>query len=463
MADKGTLKMRTLVEILFIAFFIYTIIYFCQLFWGFSLSIYRLAASEKKKQYVERLFPDHVMDEVPVSVIIPAYNESACICDTIDSMLEEDYPNLEILVINDGSVDDTEELLTERYEMEREEMPCSQDIAVKPIRKCYSGHFAGKTLRFICKDNGGKSDALNCGLNFCRSLLCIIVDADTRVQRGSIRMMASRFMTDDRVIVCAGAVNGNNNDYQQLSVFHKMLVAFQRLEYYRTFYLQRILFDDFNANIVMSGAFAMFRTDLIKRIGGYKVDTIGEDMELAMRLHAFCASQKIDYHIAYVPEAKCITQFPFTYKDFYHQRIRWYIGMIQSMTSHRYMLGKPFYGWAGIVSGTYTFLYEFLSPFIEIMGLLTLLAASSLDILHLRFTLLAMAAYSFFMILIQTIHTKAIDIYKVERVSFKQQLLLLLVSVLEIIFFHPFNTVIKLIAFFKREHNRQRWDHIERV
>lgn len=455
--------MRTLVEILFILFFIYTLVYFFQLFFGLCVSIYRFSKSPKKKLYVKRLFPNHILHATPVSVIVPAYNEAACICNTIDSLLNEDYPNLEILIVNDGSADHTEELLVNHYKMERKEFSYTSELATKPVRRYYSKQFADKTLRFICKDNGGKSDALNCGLNFCSNALCIIIDADTRIQKGSLRVMASHFIMDSHVIVCAGSVNGNNNDFQDLSISHKSLVLFQKLEYYRTFYLQRIVFDHLNANIVVSGAFAMFRSDLLKKIGGYKVDTIGEDMELTMRLHAFCASQKFDYRITYAPEAKCITQFPFTYKDFYRQRLRWHIGMIQSMNSHRYMLGKLFYGWAGIISGTYVFFYEFFAPFIEIIGLLTLLAANLLNILDLKFTLSAMLTYSIFIILIQTVHAKAIDIYQIDQVNFSQHLLLLLISIVEIIFFHPFNTVIKLIAFFKRKRHQKRWDHIKRI
>lgn len=455
--------MRTLVEILFILFFLYTLIYFCQWFLGLFISTYRLSDSKKKKIYIKRLFPDHIVSGVTVSVIVPAYNEAVCICDTIDYLLGEDYPNLEIIVINDGSTDNTKELLVETYGMEKEKLSYSQEIATKPVKSCYSKKFTNKTIRLICKENGGKSDALNCGLNLCNSHLCVIVDADTRVHKGSIRIMASHFIMDDRVIVCAGAISGSNKDYQNLSVFQRMLVLFQKLEYYRTFYLQRVMFDRLNANIIVSGAFAMFRTDLIKSIGGYKADTIGEDMELSMRLHAFCASQRKDYRIAYALEAKCITQFPFTYKDFYRQRLRWHIGMIQSMISHSYMLGKLFYGWVGIISGTYFFLYELFSPFIEIIGLLTLLIANLLDILNPEFTLLAMLTYSIFVILMQAVHIKIIDIYKIERVCITQQLLLLLISIVEIIFFHPLNVVIKFMAFLKCKRHKKTWAHIQRI
>lgn len=206
------------------------------------------------------------------------------------------------------------------------------------------------------------------------------------------------------------------------------------------------MFDHINANIIVSGAFAMFDTDLVKRVGGYQVNTIGEDMELTMRLHAFCASQGKEYHIAYAPEAKCMTQLPFTYKDYYHQRRRWHIGLLQSMKFHKYMLGNKNYGWAGITSGTFFILYELLAPFLEIIGVATLIAANLLDILNLQFTIQATILYTLIVIWIQAILVSAVNRYKVEPINGKQRWILFLISIFEIVFFHPLNIVIKIIA-----------------
>ena len=118
------------------------------------------------------------------------------------------------------------------------------------------------------------------------------------------------------------------------------------------------MFDHINANIIVSGAFAMFDTDLVKRVGGYQVNTIGEGHGTDHASPCVCASQGKEYHIACAPEAKCMTQLPFTYKDYYHQRRRWHIGLLQSMKFHKYMLGNKNYGWAGITSGTFFILYE---------------------------------------------------------------------------------------------------------
>ena len=321
------------------------------------------------------------------------------------------------------------------------------ELKTKPILRQHRKVFDEKTLILIHKENGGKSDALNCGLNICHSPYCVMLDADTKVKRGSIRIMMSCFLMNPKTIVCAGAVGSENlKNYPKLTFLKKALVVFQILEYYRTFYMQRIMFDHINANIIVSGAFAMFDTDLVKRVGGYQVNTIGEDMELTMRLHAFCASQGKEYHIAYAPEAKCMTQLPFTYKDYYHQRRRWHIGLLQSMKFHKYMLGNKNYGWAGITSGTFFILYELLAPFLEIIGVATLIAANLLDILNLQSTIQATILYTLIVIWIQAILVSAVNRYKVEPISGKQRWILFLISIFEIVFFHPLNIVIKSSA-----------------
>ena len=338
------------------------------------------------------------------------------------------------------------------------------ELKAKPILRQYRKVFDEKTLILIHKENGGKSDALNCGLNICHSPYCVMLDADTKVQRGSIRIMMSCFLMNPKIIVCAGAVGSENlKNYPKLTFLKKALVFFQILEYYRTFYMQRIMFDHINANIIVSGAFAMFDTDLVKRVGGYQVNTIGEDMELTMRLHAFCASQGKEYHIAYAPEAKCMTQLPFTYKDYYHQRRRWHIGLLQSMKFHKYMLGNKNYGWAGITSGTFFILYELLAPFLEIIGVATLIAANLLDILNLQFTIQATILYTLIVIWIQAILVSAVNRYKVEPINGKQRWILFLISIFEIVFFHPLNIVIKIIATAMNYWHRKSWEHIQRI
>lgn len=427
------------------------------------ISIYHLEEYKKNKILNQKILPITLAKRIPVSVIVPAYNEAECIIETIETLLDEDYPNLEIIVVDDGSSDDTELLLTRQYELIEEPALFKDELKTKPVLRKYRKEFGEKTLIFVYKENGGKSDALNCGLNICNSPYCVMLDADTKVQRGSIRIMLNHFLTNPKTIVCGGAIGSEKlQNYPKCSFFGKALIVFQILEYYRTFYMQRILFDKINANIIVSGAFAMFDTDSVKKVGGYQVNTIGEDMELTLRLHAFYASQGKEYSIEYAPEAKCTTQLPFTYKDYYHQRRRWHIGLLQSMTYHRYMLGNGNYGWAGIMSGTFFCMYELLAPFIEIIGMFTLIAANLLNILNLQFTIQATVLYVMIVIWIQAILVSAIHRYKVECISGKQRCSLFLISILEIVFYHPLNIVIKIAATIMSRRDRKKWGDIQR-
>lgn len=453
-----------IVRILFALFLVYTVIYLVQMGISLCIAVYELAEYRKKQTIGPQIVTDETAVQQPVSVIIPTYNEADCILSTIDSLLQEDYPGLEIVVVNDGSKDDTERILIEHYNLQKGKLRFYGELKTKKVLQSYHGRCADKRLTLICKENGGKADALNCGLNICRSSLCVVLDADTKVGPGSIRILAGRFLMDDRTVVCAGAVASEKlEEYPRLNVFRKTLVLFQTLEYYRTFYMQRVMFGRRNANTIVSGAFAMFDTELMRKIGGYQVNTIGEDMELTMRIHAFCASQQKQYQIAYAPEAKCITQLPFTFTDFYHQRRRWQIGMLQSMRLHSYMLGSWHYGWVGIVAGTFFVVYELLGPFLELLGLATLVAANLLGILNVGFTIKAMLAYALAIILMQMVLVNAIDTYEVECLGIRRRLALMVISVLEIVFFHPLNVFIKIAASLTSYRNRKRWEHIRRI
>ena len=234
----------SLLRVLVLLFLVYTVVFVVQWVFSFCLSIYRMADFKMQRIISREIFDNEMAQRNPVSILIPAYNEASCICDTIDSLLREDYPNLEIIVIDDGSTDDTEEKVTKKYKMQEADISYQEKIAAEPIRKCYEKVVNGRTLKFVCKNNGGKSDALNCGLNLCSSSYSLILDADTKVQKGAVRNMRLQFLLDDELIVCAGVVgNGmyQNAVYKKLSFWQKALVLFQQLEYFRTFYMQREL------------------------------------------------------------------------------------------------------------------------------------------------------------------------------------------------------------------------------
>lgn len=452
-------------SVFFVFFLIYTMIFIVQWIIGFCMSIYRMEEYRERKNIVKEVFDDKIAENLPVSILVPAYNEQACICDTIESLLEEDYPNLEIIVVDDGSTDHTIETVVGQYDMKEAKLVQRHYLKTQPVLSFYEKKISGKTLKFASKKNGGKSDALNCGLNICTSPHCVILDADTKVQKGSIRNMRIQFLIHKEMIVCAGVVgNGmyQNERYKSLLWAQKALVLFQQLEYFRTFYMQRELFDRLNANVVVSGAFAMFDAELLVEAGGYKRQTIGEDMEITMRLHAFCKSQNRAYRIGYIPEVKCDTQVPFRYKDYYNQRRRWHIGMIQSLKEHRYMLGSKDYGYAGFVASTFIIFYELWSPIIEVAGVFIIFLSLMLGSLHTRFVIMLTLVYIILSAVTQLILVNALNCYGVEKTSVMHRVRLFLISFMEIIIFHPLNVLIKLNASITSGRHNKTWNHIER-
>ena len=450
-----------IVKGLLVLFMIYTVGYIVQWIIGMCVSFSRFSHFHENRTAVQEILPDWIAKDHPVSAIIPAYNERDCILATIESLLQEDLPNLEIIMVDDGSTDQTVQKVLKFYDLHEfhmDELPGT--LKTKPIHQVYRRSFGTKTLTLISKENGGKSDALNCGLNFCTSRYCMVMDADTLVERGSTRIMLQQFLSDPKTIVCAGAVQNSiykSVKYRHLPLSEKCLVLFQALEYFRTFYMQRILFDKINANTIISGAFAMFDVGMIRAVGGYRPKTIGEDMELTMRLHAFCHAQGHPYRIVSVPEARCRTQVPFHYRDYYRQRRRWHIGMIQSMKRHFYMIGSRYYGWVGVVTGSFVVVYELLAPFIEILGLITLLLAYRLKMLNVGFALFAMALYALFVIGTEAVFLQGLQLYQIEPLTFKSRFSFFLISILEFFIFHPMNMVIKLSAFLSYRKHSGTW------
>ena len=449
----------------FVFFTAYTLLYLIQWIASLAISLQRLSSFSARKQQLHRIFPDSIAEKFPVTVIVPAYNESACIVETVQTLLQEDYPHLEIIVVDDGSRDTTAARLIDTFQMKSCPYVYNQTLDTQAIIGHYRQSIGDKQLVLIRKANGGKSDALNCGLNFCRTPYCVIVDADTQLQTGALRIMSSRFALDDRTTVCAGAVGTrlhSQDTFHSLRFFQKLLVLFQHIEYYRTFYMQRILFDQINANVIVSGAFAMFDRDLIVQAGGYRRSTIGEDMELTMRLHAFCLSQNRPYRIAYAPEARCDTQVPYHYRDYIRQRRRWHIGMIQSLKQHLYMIGSRSYGLVGTLSVLYTIVYELLSPLIELCGLVLLLVSAHLHVLNFAFAVRLTLLYILFSLLTQAVLLTALSVYGVEPLRLRDGLQLLGAALLEVFFFHPLNVLTKLFAFVTYRRHKADWNHIRR-
>lgn len=400
---------------------------------------------------------------LPVSVLVPAHNEVLTIVDTLKSLRRADYPTFEILVIDDGSTDLTKQTVIEAFHLRKVNRPIRRVLQTKAVHEVYESDDGGIPITLISKENGGKADALNTGINASQHPYFLGLDADSIVQRDTIRKLMESVLENSRVIACGGMVQVSNQavivdgEVKDYKFPKRMIVRFQLLEYCRTFLGSRMFMDVFNGNMIISGACGLFRKDIVVQVGGYDTTIIGEDMELVVKLHAFCRSHRIPYKITYAPGAVCWTQVPESTKILHSQRKRWHTGLIQSLSKHRNVLFNVRFGMMGLVSMIYYLIFECLAPFIEFIGLIFIVLAGVLGMLQYPFMFGYFALFIVFSALV-TITSFFSRMYALStRVTLGQSLAVIALSFLECIGFRQMITYFRVSALFNYSKNQLSW------
>ena len=386
----------TIVGYFFIAYLIgYSTFLFLSVIVG-SLDLYKRNRQEKFKSILPT---DYYL---PISIIVPAHNEEITVVDTVRSLLALDYRSYEIIVVDDGSSDATSEVLAEAFDMHVVHRPIRRRIECRREERVYETSAQKVPLTLIRKENGGKADALNMGINASTFPYFICMDADSVLQYDSLRRIAQPVLEDGKVVAVGGIVRISNDvelengRVKRYRLPRSILAFMQVLEYDRSFLASRILFDRFNGSLIISGAFGLFKKDTVIAVGGYDNKTMGEDMELVVKLHEYCTVNNIDYAIRYATDAICWTQVPERLRDLCKQRKRWHLGLFQSMHKHRIMFCNYRFGAVSYVSYIYFLIYELLSPFIEVFGVFTMVLAWWCDLINVPFMLLFFLIYAVF-------------------------------------------------------------------
>ncbi|OGR83134.1 MAG: glycosyl transferase [Elusimicrobia bacterium RIFCSPLOWO2_01_FULL_54_10] len=309
----------------------------------------------------------------PITLIAPAYNEEATCVESVRSLLTLIYPDYEILMVNDGSKDSTVQRLIEAYEMTPASRAKTAEIVCGKVREVYKSS-RHPNLWLIDKENGGKADALNCGLNFCRTPLFCAMDADSLLERNALIKIVRPYLEDTTTIAAGGViriVNGCTVDagvVMDIQMPKKWIERFQVLEYLRAFLSGRMGWAYLESTLIISGAFGLFQREAAADAGGFRKDTIGEDMELIVRLHRSCRENNIPYRITFVPDPVAWTECPSTLRVLGRQRDRWQRGLNDALLIHKKMLFNPRYGRIGMFAFPYFFFFEMLGPVIELFG-----------------------------------------------------------------------------------------------
>ncbi|MEG1577256.1 MAG: glycosyltransferase family 2 protein [Oscillospiraceae bacterium] len=391
--------MKTFLMCVDIFFVIYLIGYSTFLFLSVAFGATELYQRRKNERLKSIL---HHEIYIPITIIVPAHNEETTIVDTVRTLLEQDYPLFEIIMVDDGSTDRTAEFLIEQFQMALTPRPVRRVIPCKEESAIYEAKRNNVDITLVQKENGGKADTLNLGINISKYPYFICIDADSMLQKNSLFEISKPMMEDDSVVACGGQIaisngvklaDGMVKDYRMPK---KMIEAMQVLEYERSFLASRVFMNHFNGNLIISGAFGMFKKSTVVLAGGYDSSTMGEDMELVVKLHAFCRANNLPYSLQYVPDAICWSQVPGSLPDLMRQRRRWHIGLFESLTKYKNVVGKKEYGLMGTVSFLYFWIYELLSPYIEIFGLLTIGLSFAINLINVPFMLLFFGIYAGF-------------------------------------------------------------------
>ena len=363
-------------------FFINFVFFFTLLLfvWYFGLgyfSIKKLRNYLRKNTYTNYGYVADSPLSPSVSILVPAYNETANIVNNVKTLLNLHYVNFEVVLINDGSTDDTFEKVKKEFDLVKTNyffdyrLPCER---IKGVYKSRKKEFAKLTV--LNKNNGGKSDSLNAGLNVSRNKLVVTIDADSIIEPDSITKLVKPFLEEKKkkVIATGGVVRILNScdvesgRIKKINVPRNFLAAWQVLEYTRAFLLGRMAWSQLDGLMLISGAMGMFDKETLIGAGGYDTDEIGEDMELVVRMRRYMAERKEKYVVTYIPDPLCWTEVPSDLKSLKAQRTRWTRGLVSTLKKHSVIFLNKTYGKLGLLGYPFWMFFEWLAPLFAFLG-----------------------------------------------------------------------------------------------
>ncbi len=310
---------------------------------------------------------------LPISILVPAHNEEKTVVESVRALLKLRYPEHEVVVVNDGSKDRTLQKLRQAFALEAVPIDIRLDLKCKEIRATYRSAIY-KRLIVIDKENGGKADALNCAINASRYPLVCAIDADTLILPDALLRLVRPFLTDVDVVAVGGTIclaNGckiERGTVVEMGLPSSWIARFQVVEYLRAFLVGRLGWDKMGGNLIISGAFGLFRRSAVAAAGGYAHDSVGEDMELVARLRHQVPSWLQTRAIVHLPDPVAFTEAPETLKILGNQRDRWQRGLADTLYRHRAMAFNRRYGSVGLVVMPFYVLFELFGPLVELFG-----------------------------------------------------------------------------------------------
>lgn len=404
----------------------------------------------------------------PVSILVPAYNEELGIINNVHSLLSLHYPQTEIIVIDDGSTDETKQQMITHFMMEQVHKVVRQQLETAPVTEVYQSTIHPHII-LIVKENGGKSDALNAGINFAKYPYFCSIDGDSILESTSLlRVMKPVVSSNEEVIAAGGSVRiANGYDIQLGAVTNRSLspitiVVMQVIEYLRAFLMGRIALSKYNLVLIISGAFSVFSKKWVIEAGGYSKNTVGEDMELVVRLHRLNREQNLKKEIVFVPDPVCWTEAPETFRDLRKQRRRWHQGLIESLWRHKRMTINPKYGAVGLISFPYFWFIECIGPMIELSGYIYIVFLFFMGDVYFEFAILLALMFIIYgsIFSMASVLLEAWSLKTYPKIG--DTLKLLLLSVTEVFWYRPLTMAWRCEGIFRALLQKRDWGYMKR-
>ena len=407
-----------------------------------------------------------------ISLLVPMYNEEKNIIDSIRSLLSLRYNNYNVIVVNDGSTDASLRNLIDYFQLVEVDQQPTGELSTRRVMGVYrSANKAFRKLLVIDKLNGGKADALNAGINFSQSRLVASMDADSIIAPDALLKMVRPFLkTGKEKVIATGAVVRIANSCKvedgslvKVKLPTNLLARFQTVEYLRVFLLSRIAWSKLNGLLIISGAFGLFDREIVNKAGGYATNTVGEDMELVVRMRRYMHSIRQKYRVFYIPDPLCWTEAPSSLKVLNRQRNRWARGSAETLYRHRKIFLNPRYGLMGWLSYPYWFFFEYLAPYVEITGILYFVSLLIWGGINLPYFLSLLASVYALTVLISIIALIAEEFsyHKYSRRS--DTAWLVLTALLEPIIYHPIVLLSVLKGYLDLLFGKKSWGNMNRT
>ena len=381
-----------------------------------------------------------------IALIGPAYNEELLVLESVRSLLSVQYFNMELVVVNDGSKDNTLQLLIDEFDLQVCKIEPHSNIETKAVLNTYrSKNPAYRKLIVIDKENGRKADAINVGINHSLADYYAVIDLDCILEPDTLLKLVEPILKErEKKVVAVGGVIGATNEaviksgkFIKANSPKNFLPRIQIIEYFRSFILSRPTWSKMNGLLLISGALGLFEREVLIGVDGFTHDSIGEDMNLVMKIHEYCLKKKMDYKVEFIPAPLCWTEVPDNLEMLGSQRNRWMRGTIESMINFKNMALNPKYGVVGMISYPYWFLAEMMAPLLEFIGFFAIVFFILSGLLNIKFAIALFVLVYLMSVLLSCFSVFVFHLYFNKYNSFKDFFLFIKAAWLEPFIYHP--------------------------